>query len=80
MTLIKLATHTPDKIKGGLADNKSPKSFSPHQLKEGIKVEMEHTNSKTTAQEIAMDHLTEIPDYYSRLKKMEAAAKKPKPK
>ena len=78
MTLIKLATQNPDKIKGGLADNKSPKSFSPHQLKEGIKVEMEHTNSKAIAKEIAMDHLTEIPDYYTRLKNMEAIAKKSK--
>ena len=28
------------------------------------------------AKEIAMDHLSEIPDYYSRLQKMEAKAKK----
>jgi len=37
----------------------------------GIKVELEHTNSKKLAKEIAMDHLAEIPDYYARLKKME---------
>ena len=39
------------------------------QLKIGIKVEMEHTGSKKMAKVIAMDHLTEHPDYYTKLKK-----------
>ena len=30
-------------------------------------VEMEHTNDPDIAKEIAMDHLTEDPDYYSKL-------------
>jgi hypothetical protein len=34
-------------------------------------VEMEHTNDKNIAKEIALDHLFELPDYYSRLKKIE---------
>ena len=41
------------------------------QLRKGVKVEMEHTRSKRVAQHIAADHLAEIPDYYSRLEKME---------
>jgi hypothetical protein len=45
--------------------------FNSRQLKMGIKVELEHTNSKKIAKQIAKDHLSEIPDYYTRLKKME---------
>lgn len=39
------------------------------ELKMGIKVEKEHTNSEEKAKEIAMDHLAENPDYYSKLDK-----------
>ena len=42
------------------------------QLKKGIKVEMEHTTSKAEAREIALDHLSEFPDYYDRLEKVES--------
>ena len=41
------------------------------QLKKGIKVEMEHTNDVSRAKEIAMDHLKEDPNYYTKLKKIE---------
>ena len=41
------------------------------ELEMGIKVEMEHTNSKKIAKEIAMDHLYEDPSYYTNLKKIE---------
>lgn len=63
-----------DKIPGGLADKKLPKDFDAKQLAKGIKVEMEHTDDKDLAREIAMDHLTEIPDYYDRLEVMEKNA------
>jgi hypothetical protein len=46
------------------------------QFNKGIKVEMEHTNDKAKAREIAMDHLWEIKDYYDRLDTMESEAKK----
>lgn len=46
------------------------------QLNKGIKVEMEHTTNKTKAKEIAMDHLSENPDYYTKLKKIESKTKK----
>lgn len=60
-----------DKIPGGLADNKSPKDFKAKSLKEGMKVESEHTSDKGIAQEIAMDHLTEDKKYYKKLKEVE---------
>jgi hypothetical protein len=41
------------------------------QLKMGIKIEKEHTNNKEEAEGIALQHLAEKPDYYSRLKKVE---------
>jgi hypothetical protein len=46
------------------------------ELSMGIQVEYEHTNDMEIARKIAMDHLVEIHDYYTRLAKMEKAAKK----
>ena len=70
-----------DKIKGGLADNMTLEQIAEKhgvtldvittQLEEGIKVEMEHTDDKTTATEIAKDHLFEDAEYYSKLAKVE---------
>ena len=45
------------------------------QLMLGIEIEYEHTTDKAIAQRIAQDHLAEIPDYYTRLIKMEKEAK-----
>ena len=39
------------------------------QLKKGIQVEKEHTTYGQTAREIALDHLAEDPNYYTKLKK-----------
>jgi hypothetical protein len=74
-----------DQIKGGLADKLSLEDISKKfyfdidklnkELESGTKVEMEHTDDKSKAKEIAMDHLAEIPDYYSRLEKMEKESK-----
>lgn len=47
------------------------KDVDPKELAMGIKVEMEHTNNKAIAKRISLDHLAELPDYYTRLKKME---------
>lgn len=41
------------------------------QIKIGVDVEMEHTKNKSEAKKIAMDHLVEDPEYYSKLKKIE---------
>lgn len=40
------------------------------ELFKGIEVEKEHTPSEKIASQIAMDHLTEDPRYYSKLKKI----------
>lgn len=60
-----------DKIPGGLADNKTPADFNKAQLAKGIEVELEHVNDRALAQEIAMDHLVEDPEYYTKLERME---------
>lgn len=50
-------------------------SFIEKQLELGKKVEKEHTKSTSLATKIALQHLEEIPDYYTRLKKVEVKAK-----
>ncbi len=66
------------------------RTIRKNELKKGIKVEAEHTKGKLFAQKkraktkralqtkIAKDHLREIPDYYTRLSRMEINAKKRK--
>lgn len=51
-------------------------SFIQKQLDIGEPIEHEHTQDHELARNIALQHLDEIPDYYTRLKKMEADAKK----
>ena len=51
-------------------------SFIQKQLDMGEPIEHEHTKDHNLAMDIALQHLDEIPDYYTRLKKMEADAKK----
>lgn len=47
------------------------KDVDKKELEKGIKVEMEHTKNKAIAKRITLDHLAELPDYYTRLTKME---------
>lgn len=47
------------------------KDVDKKELEMGTKVEMEHTKNKAIAKRIALDHLAELPDYYTRLTKME---------
>lgn len=73
-------------LKGGKSDKLSTKDIADKfkvsiekieaQIKKGIGVEMEHTNDKEKATEIATDHVSEFPDYYDRLDKMEKKADK----
>jgi len=63
-----------DKLKGGLADKKKPSDFDKKKLATGTKHEMEHTDDPHYAKEIAMDHESEDPDYYEKLKKIEKEA------
>jgi hypothetical protein len=60
-----------DQIKGGFADGKAVINYDLKELLEGIKWEREHTSDSLLALEMAMDHLERIPDYYSRLSRME---------
>jgi len=50
-------------------------SFIQKQLDIGEPIEHEHTKNHDLAKKIALQHLDEIPDYYTRLKKMEKTAK-----
>jgi len=65
-----------DKYLQGEADKKgvTEDNVDPEQLKMGIEVEMEHTDDPEISKNIALDHLAEIPDYYTRLAAMEAEA------
>ena len=58
-------------LPGGLAEDMSPTEFDPKALAEGMEVEKEHTSDKAIQQRIAMDHLTEDPKYYEKLKTIE---------
>ena len=60
-----------DKLPGGLGDDRSDSDFDAKQLEKGIEVEREHTTDREIAKEIAKDHLTEFPNYYIELEKME---------
>lgn len=74
----KLATRFVNLLKGGKmneTDEFDLSAVNPNELQMGIKVEMEHTPDPTIAKKIALDHLAEISDYYTRLDKMENEAK-----
>lgn len=62
-------------LAGGKASEPGAKRPKPAQMAMGAKVEREHTRNPALAREIASDHLAEIPDYYTRLQKMEREAK-----
>lgn len=55
---------------------KKPRSeYDQEQMRMGIEVEKEHTDSEEVAANIAMNHLDEFPTYYTGLKEMEARLK-----
>jgi len=43
--------------------------INPSELAKGTKEEMEYTKSKKKSKKIALEHLREVPDYYTKLKK-----------
>lgn len=71
--MYELATLYAKILSGGKAQKEDvkEKDVDKDELKKGIEVEKEHTGDKGTAEEIVLDHLAEIPDYYTKLKKME---------
>ena len=61
-----------EQLTGGMADGKPITNYDLGQLLEGIKWEQkDHTNDKMLALEMAMDHLESIPNYYTRLARMD---------
>jgi tRNA nucleotidyltransferase/poly(A) polymerase len=73
--LLRLGRTAGELIPGGRARNLSPSLFDPEEIARGVRIEREHTPDSDIAQEIAMDHLTEFPDYYTRLERMESEAR-----
>jgi hypothetical protein len=71
MYKIKVKLKESEKIKGGLGDKRPDSDFDAEQLKNGIKIGKEHTKDEQIAKEIAKDHLSEDPNYYKKLKKIE---------
>ena len=55
------------KLPGGVGDTTGTDKVDPAQLSIGVQIEMEHTNDPAIAKDIAMDHLTEDPKYYTKL-------------
>jgi len=72
--------------KGPVKPYKSPQEISKQhkvslatilkQVKMGTKVEGEHTTSKSGARITALQHVDELPNYYTKLKKIEKSIKK----
>jgi len=58
-----------NRVPGGAGDYFGPTdpSFDQEQVERGILVELEHTNDPEIAVEIALDHLVESRDYYTKL-------------
>lgn len=75
-----------DVVKGGKADKHTTKSLAKKhgvseknikkELEVGMDIELEHTDSKKLAREIAMDHIAEFPDYYTNKKHGTIASEK----
>lgn len=70
------ASKKADKLPGGKGDNTPDSAFDKKALQKGEKVEQEHTKDAGVTKEIAKDHLTESPDYYDKLEKIEKGKKK----
>lgn len=79
--LYKFESVNEDEVSGGKADDMTLQDIADKhgvsleqiadEFKKGYKVEREHTDDTDLAKEIAMDHLVEMPDYYTKLAKME---------
>jgi len=58
-----------EKLIGGKGDYTPDSKYPKRELAKGKKHEMEHTDNRAAAKEIAKDHLSERKDYYSALAK-----------
>lgn len=75
--IYRLATLFADFLKNGFSVKKGTKEkdVDAQELKWGIEIEKEHAEDIGVRTRISLDHLAEIPDYYTRLRKMESEAK-----
>lgn len=55
----------------GKHDFDSLDKINKKELEKGIKVEREHTDNDLIARLVALDHINELSDYYTRLEKIE---------
>lgn len=70
-----------NKVPGGLGDKLTASDVDADELAMGLTIEGEHTEDPEIAMEIALDHLAEDPQYYSKMKSSgleEAAPNKPR--
>lgn len=70
-----------NKVVGGLGDKLTASDVDADELAMGLTIEREHTEDPEIAMEIALDHLAEDPQYYSKMKSSgleEAAPNKPR--
>lgn len=67
MVCSKIIMPRKQKLKGGLGDRITVYNVNPLELALGSIVEMEHTDNPYIAIEIALDHLAEFPEYYSKI-------------
>lgn len=76
-----------EKLDGGKGDNLTIEQLAEKhnvsvdtleiELEKAIEIELEHTDDREVAKEIAMDHLSEQADYYEKLEKVENSDEKP---
>lgn len=61
------------KFPNGVAKRRgvTARDVDPDELRRGIQHELEHTTDRRIAKQIALDHLAETPDYYTRLAALE---------
>ena len=62
-------TEEVETLTGGVGDATAASDVDPAELSLGQTVEMEHTTDPNIATEIALDHLSEDPQYYTKLRK-----------
>ncbi len=74
----RLATKTAQLLRQGRMNEKgiTEADVDAKELQMGIKIELEHSECTQIAKKIALDHLSELSDYYTRLNKMEKEAEK----
>ena len=55
----------------GRGQGRNAAEFRATELRMGVEHELEHTDDPDLAEQIAIDHLAETPDYYTRLRAVE---------